>query len=166
MKSLLLLLLLPVLALAQTQNSVYLDVSTSANNTVTIEQGNNARTVGVFSVELDILANSNNNTINITQHGNNSKTLSGTVSDNNNLIATEQRGSGSHVLEFVLTGGGHGLTTLQRDSGSHTLNVQLTNTAGGITAEIIQKGTTPQTLQVIQNCMNPQGCGVTVIQGN
>jgi hypothetical protein len=145
-------------------NSVYLDVADD-NNSLSIEQGDQTRTTGTFSVDLGISTGSNNNVVTIIQAGDQNKTLTGIVSGSTNILHLRQQGTGVHQLEFSITGAGHTLSTQQLNSGSHTLDIQLVNGGGSVEAQIIQQGTTPQTLQVIQNCANPLGCSISVTQG-
>jgi len=135
---------------------------TGLSNQVNVYQTNlGANNAGNFA-ELNITGNTNNITVN--QKGGGSKTFFGTVAGNSNTISALQDGLGSDYLNVNLTGNGHNVNASQSGAGNHLGYIDLTNSGGSSTVNLTQSGSTAQSYSIIQNCLNPAGCSVSVTQ--
>jgi len=134
---------------------------TGSSNQITVYQTNTSLTAGHYA---DLNINGSTNNIAITQKGNSSKTLFSTVSGNNNTISAAQDGLGSDYLNINLTGNGHNVTANQAGTGNHLGYIDLTNSGGASTVNLNQTGSVSQSYSIIQNCLNPTGCSVSVTQ--
>jgi len=112
--------------------------------------------------EMNVTGNTNNITVN--QKGGGGKTFFSTVTGNANTISAAQDGIGQDYLNINLTGNGHTVNANQNGSGSHLGYIDLTNGGGSSTVNLNQTGSTAQSYSIIQNCLNPAGCSVSVTQ--
>ena len=134
---------------------------TGSSNQITVYQTNTSLTAGHYA---DLNINGNTNNISVTQKGNGSKTLFSTVSGNNNIVTAAQDGLGQDYLNINLTGNGHNVTANQDGIGNHLGYIDLTNSGGASTVNLNQTGSVSQSYSIIQNCLNPNGCSVSVTQ--
>ena len=134
---------------------------TGSSNQITVYQTNTSLTAGHYA---DLNINGNTNNISVTQKGNGSKTLFSTVSGNNNTVTAAQDGLGQDYLNINLTGNGHNVTANQDGIGNHLGYIDLTNSGGASTVNLNQTGSVSQSYSIIQNCLNPAGCSVSVTQ--
>lgn len=133
-------------------------------NTTDLRQANAGAVNSRHYMNVDISGNSNN--LLIKQSSNSAKILFGTISGDQNSINIHQSDSGAAFMNFSLSGNNHNLLAQQKNSGAHKSTITLINSGGAVTAEILQQGNTANNLSLYHNCLNNNGCTVSITQGS
>jgi hypothetical protein len=126
------------------------------NNTITINQGTAAATLGNNLVEVSVIGDGN--TVSLTQQYNGKYTelvMNGT----GNQLTAQQKDVGGKSAFFNILGNSNVITTLQQGTGNHFLDISAPY--GGLNANITQSGSAQKLFKLVIN--NP-GIGVTVSQ--
>lgn len=69
---------------------------------------------------------------------------------------------GQNEVTISVTGDYHYIDLTQTGSADHSADINLTGESIGL--EITQSGNMPQNFSLTNNCVNPAGCGVIIIQ--
>ena len=104
----------------------------------------------------------NGNTVNHTQTGPGNHVLFSTNAGDINTINVTQSGTTGHYAETKLTGNFNNVKVDQSGSTQNKANIDVTNSGGAATVDLQQTG--GKNFTIIQNCLNPAGCGTVVRQ--
>ena len=126
-------------------------------NNITINQTNTATT---NYAETKIQGNGN--TVNHTQTGPGNHVLFNTSAGDINTINVTQSGTAGHYAETKLTGNFNNVKVDQSGSTQNKANIDVTNSGGAANIDLQQTG--GKNFTIIQNCLNPAGCGTVVRQ--
>lgn len=131
--------------------------------TINSVQNNSGGSTSGHYYSVDISGNSNAN--NVTQTGNNSKSVFEVVNGTGNGVNISQSGLGNHYLDLTLTGFGNSITAIQTGDATHKATISLTNAGGPSAMVLTQQGNTAQVYSIQQSCATMSGCSVSVTQG-
>ena len=70
---------------------------------------------------------------------------------------------GSHLVDLNINNEDNDVSVLQRNMGSHTASISLDGTYG-TTLQLDQDSVFNQSYSLTQNCLNPSGCSISVLQ--
>lgn len=126
-------------------------------NNIVINQSN---TVTTNYAETKIQGNGN--TVNHTQTGPGNHVMFNTSAGDINTINVSQSGTAGHYAESKLTGNFNNVKIDQSGNTQNKANIDLTNSGGAASLDLQQTG--GKNFTIIQNCLNPAGCGTVVRQ--
>lgn len=128
------------------------------HNTINIKQGGLATPSNNNLVELSIIGGTNNITVDQKQ---NNKYLETTINSSSNTLNVTQHGNNSKSAFVNITGASNNITLLQQGTGTHFAEIIAPTT--GNTVNITQDGSAQKMFSLTLNSNN---IGVTVIQNN
>lgn len=104
----------------------------------------------------------NGNSVNHTQTGPGNHLLFNTITGDINTVNTTQTGNAGHYAETKLTGNWNNVKVDQSGNTANKANIDVTNSGGAATVDLQQTG--GKNFTIIQNCLNPAGCGTVIRQ--
>ena len=120
---------------------------------------------GGHTVQIDVTGNGNRVSGSQTNQGSTAgHSFDLTISADDNDVEFKQQSDGAKTVDLTIYNNQNDVFVRQHGSGAnHTATVELDGTYG-TDLDLKQLGVTTQTYNLIQNCLNPAGCSVSVTQ--
>ena len=144
---------------------VFASSKVNADNEITITQSGTDFEVWAEQVGYDhsttITADGDNTFIMLSQEDAGQTAIIDIDGDNNFTLI--QQKEGDHQLELDILNDDNTAAVTQENTGSHSATITLDGMYGTF-INLIQDSTTNQSYNLSQNCLNPAGCSISVIQ--
>ena len=142
------------------------DKARSDDNFISIQQTGNDFELWIEQIGYDhtVMADvtGEGNLIMVSQHESGHTTMMDIIGDTNSVFVMQEYG-GSHLVDLNINNEDNDVSVLQRNMGSHTASISLDGTYG-TTLQLDQDSVFNQSYSLTQNCLNPSGCSISVLQ--